>query len=54
MPHFERAGTTIYYEEHGSGFPVLLIAPGGMNSTVEVWDRAAINPLALYAGRFFG
>ena len=51
MPTFERAGTTIYYEEHGRGFPMLLIAPGGMNSAVPMWDRAAINPVRQ---EFFG
>lgn len=52
MAQFERDGTTIYYEEHGRGFPLLLIAPGGMHSTVEMWSRAAINPLALYGDDF--
>ncbi|HKF78477.1 MAG TPA: alpha/beta hydrolase [Candidatus Dormibacteraeota bacterium] len=52
MPQLDRDGTSIYYEEHGAGFPLLLIAPGGMNSTVEWWGRAAINPLDLYAGDF--
>lgn len=52
MAFFERGATTIYYEEHGDGFPLLLIAPGGMNSTVAMWARAAINPLALYGQQF--
>jgi pimeloyl-ACP methyl ester carboxylesterase len=52
MPEFDRGETTIYYEEHGDGFPLLLIAPGGMNSTVDMWSRAAVNPLALYGDDF--
>jgi pimeloyl-ACP methyl ester carboxylesterase len=52
MPFLERGTTTIYYEEHGDGFPLLTIAPGGMNSAVELWDRAAINPLVHYGGEF--
>ncbi len=28
MPSFERPGVTLHYEEHGTGFPVLLLAPG--------------------------
>jgi len=52
MPHFTRGDTSIYYEEHGSGFPLLLIAPGGMNSTIPWWDRAAFNPLTVYANDF--
>ena len=32
MPFFERGPTRIYYEEAGSGFPLLLISGGGLNS----------------------
>ena len=28
MPVFERAGVSLYYEEYGSGYPLLLFAPG--------------------------
>jgi pimeloyl-ACP methyl ester carboxylesterase len=52
MPNFEYDSTSIYYEEHGSGFPILLIAPGAMESTVEMWGNATINPLAAYADGF--
>jgi pimeloyl-ACP methyl ester carboxylesterase len=52
MPQFERETTTIYYEEHGSGFPLLLLGPGGMLSSIAVWGRAAINPLDLYGDEF--
>jgi pimeloyl-ACP methyl ester carboxylesterase len=45
MPVFEHESTTIHYETRGEGFPLLLLAPGGMNSTIEFWDRATINPL---------
>lgn len=50
MPTFAHDAVSIYYEEHGSGYPLLTIAPGGMNSTVEMWGRATINPLAVLAG----
>ena len=33
MPNYERGDVSIYYEENGSGFPLLLLAPGGLNST---------------------
>ena len=36
MPIFERAGTSLYYEEFGSGYPLLLFAPGGMRSSDRV------------------
>jgi pimeloyl-ACP methyl ester carboxylesterase len=52
MPIFTRHAVSIYYEEHGSGYPLLVIAPGGMNSTVAMWGHAAINPLEVYAGEF--
>ena len=45
MPVFEHNSTTIHYETRGKGFPLLLLAPGGMNSTIDFWERATINPL---------
>jgi hypothetical protein len=36
MPRLEHESTSIYFEEHGRGFPLLLIAPGAMNSTIEM------------------
>ncbi len=52
MPYFERGDVTIYYADHGAGFPLLLFGPGGMNSTVDAWKRATINPLTVYRGDF--
>jgi len=52
MPQFEYESTSIYFEEHGAGFPLLLFAPGAMNSVVEMWDNATINPLVLYGDTF--
>src|SRR5438045_2508669 len=34
MSFFERGPVRIHYEEAGSGFPLLLIAGGGLNSTI--------------------
>ena len=34
MPFYERGPSRIYYEEVGSGFPLLIIPGGGLNSTV--------------------
>lgn len=46
MPHIERPdGARIYYEVRGSGFPLLLFAPGGINSQVSFWSRSLINAL---------
>jgi pimeloyl-ACP methyl ester carboxylesterase len=53
MPEVHRPdGATIYYEVHGSGYPLLLIAPGGVSSQVEIWQRSAINPIKEFAGDF--
>lgn len=52
MPFFTRDDTSIYYEERGSGFPLLTIAPGGMKSTIDFWKHAAVDPWASYAGDF--
>lgn len=45
MAIFRSNGIEIYYEVHGEGFPVLLIAPGGMYSAISFWDNAPWNPI---------
>jgi pimeloyl-ACP methyl ester carboxylesterase len=47
MTHFERDGAEIHYTLAGDpdGFPVLLIAPGGLRSATFVWDRIDWHPL---------
>jgi pimeloyl-ACP methyl ester carboxylesterase len=52
MPTIEHRGATIYYEEHGQGFPILTFAPAGLQSTIAVWGQpmAPINPVAEFAG----
>lgn len=52
MPHFQHGAASIYYEERGAGFPVLLLAPGGLESSVAWWARAALDPLAVYRDDF--
>jgi hypothetical protein len=34
MPFYEKGNVRIHYEEAGSGFPLLVIPGGGLNSTV--------------------
>ena len=34
MPFYEKGPVRIHYEEAGSGFPLLLIPGGGLNSTI--------------------
>jgi pimeloyl-ACP methyl ester carboxylesterase len=52
MPTLEHHGATIYYEESGTGFPILTFAPAGLASTIAVWDSAMapVKPAADFAG----
>ena len=52
MPIFERNGTSIYYEEYGSGYPVVLFAPGGMRSSIEFWSKLLFDPTKELASDF--
>ena len=45
MPSFEHHDAQIYYEVHGDGYPLLLIAPGGMRSSIPFWEKAPWNPI---------
>jgi pimeloyl-ACP methyl ester carboxylesterase len=45
MPTLVDGDTTLYYEEHGTGYPVLLLAPGGMRSSIAWWERAPFHPV---------
>jgi pimeloyl-ACP methyl ester carboxylesterase len=52
MPTVQRDGATIYYEVTGSGFPLLLLAPGGLNSAIPFWHRMPLNPIAAFSGEY--
>ena len=52
MPTFTRGATQIHYEVHGSGYPLLLLAPGGMRSSIPFWERQPFHPLAEFADQF--
>ncbi|MDE2780025.1 MAG: alpha/beta hydrolase [Chloroflexota bacterium] len=53
MPFYERGDTRIYYEEAGSGFPLMVIPGGGLNSTIEgLRTSHPFNPLETYKGDF--
>jgi len=42
---YERGPVRIHFEEAGSGFPLLLIAGGGLNSTISALARGPFNPI---------
>jgi pimeloyl-ACP methyl ester carboxylesterase len=52
MPSFKRSEISIYFEEFGSGFPLLLFAPGGMRSSIEFWHKSPFDPTVEFAKDF--
>lgn len=52
MSSYERDGATIHFDDEGDGFPVLLIAPGGMRSANDIWATAPWNPREHLAGEY--
>jgi pimeloyl-ACP methyl ester carboxylesterase len=52
MPIWERDDLKLHYEEFGTGFPLLLFAPGGMNSTIDFWSRMPWNPIDVLSEHF--
>lgn len=47
MTVFEHGAATLHYDDEGDGFPILLIAPGGMRSANELWNTMPWNPRSL-------
>ena len=53
MSFYEKGPVRIHYEEAGSGFPLLLIAGGGLNSTISGLTRGdPFNPIAEFKGEY--
>jgi pimeloyl-ACP methyl ester carboxylesterase len=52
MPLFEKGAVRIHYEEHGSGFPLLLISGGGLNSSIAGLARGPFDPIAEFNGEY--
>ena len=50
MPFYEKGDVRIHYEEAGSGFPLLVIPGGGLNSTVAGLATHPFNPLDEFKG----
>jgi pimeloyl-ACP methyl ester carboxylesterase len=53
MSFYEKGKARIYYEDAGSGFPLLLIAGGGLNSTISGLTRGGpFNPIEEFKGEY--
>src|SRR5258706_4681909 len=48
----ERGPVRIHFEEAGSGFPLLAIAGGGLNSTISALARGPFNPMEEFKGEY--
>jgi pimeloyl-ACP methyl ester carboxylesterase len=50
---YQKGRVRIAYQEHGSGFPLLLIAGGGLNSSMSgLVQRAPFNPIAEFSNEY--
>jgi pimeloyl-ACP methyl ester carboxylesterase len=59
MPSVRIGDADIYYETYGSGYPLLLFAPGGLRSHIEMWThtnegalRTWVNPIELFTPEY--
>ena len=53
MPFYEKGKVSIYYEEAGSGFPLLVVPGGGLNATIGyVTGTAPFNAMAELKDRY--
>ena len=53
MPFYERGDVRIHYSDSGSGFPLLLIPGGGLNSTIGFFSQASpFNAIEDFNGQY--
>ncbi len=53
MPFYEKGKVRIHYQEVGSGFPLLIIAGGGLNSNISYFSgQAPFNAIEEFKGEY--
>ena len=52
MPFYEKGNVRIHYQEVGSGFPLMVIPGGGLNSTVAGLANHPFNPMEAFKGEY--
>ena len=52
MPFYEKGNVRIHYQEVGSGFPLMVIPGGGLNSTVAGPESHPFNPVEEFKGEY--
>lgn len=53
MPFYEKGAVRIRYEEHGKGFPLLMISGGGLNSSIKnLTGMSPFNPIEEFKNEY--
>jgi len=53
MPFFDKGDVRIHYEEAGSGFPLLIIPGGGLNSAISfVTEKGPFNAVEVFSNEY--
>jgi pimeloyl-ACP methyl ester carboxylesterase len=53
MPSYDKGAVRVHYEEAGSGFPLLLIAGGGLNSKISYFaEKAPFNAIEEFKSEY--
>jgi len=52
MPFYAKGDVRIHYEEVGSGFPLMIVPGGGLNSTVSGLANHPFNPMEEFKGEY--
>src|ERR1700674_765534 len=53
MSFYEKGPVRIHYEEAGSGFPLLLVAGGGLNATISFFSKGSpFNAIEEFKGEY--
>jgi pimeloyl-ACP methyl ester carboxylesterase len=53
MPFYEKGAVRIHYEEAGSGFPLMLIAGGGLSATISFFTQGSpFNAIQEFKGEY--
>jgi len=52
MPVIKKNGVEIYYEEAGTGLPLLVLPGGGLNATVAGLENHAFNPIEEFSNTY--
>jgi len=52
MPFHMRGEVRIHYEEAGTGYPLLVIPGGGLNSDLSFMHKGPFDPMAVFSDEY--